>query len=84
MSPEEVFKALERGDNRFIAKRSKRIYVMDPAQREVLKPFEGNNVLLIGFPEVLSAGMKMRRYRGRKWVWLSPAGIELAPQQVSA
>lgn len=78
MTNQEVFEAMERGVDRFMVKRSKRIYLLDPAQRPVLRPFNTADVLLIGFPEVLSP-MQKRRRSGRKWSWLAPKNLCLAP-----
>lgn len=76
MTNQEVFEAMERGVDRFKTKRSKRIYRLDPAQRTLLQPFD-EDVLLIGFPEVLSPLQKRRRGSGRTWSWLSPKNLEL-------
>lgn len=78
MTNEEVYKALEAGHTRFLAKRSKRVYFVHSDQMEILKPFS-QNVLLIGWPEKLSPARSVRgKNRGRKWVWLSPNGMEVA------
>lgn len=78
MTNEEVYESLKGGNNRFLAKRSKRVYFVHIDQMAILTPFT-DDVLIVGWPETLSPAMKMRRYRGRKWVWLSPKNIEIAP-----
>lgn len=71
MTDEEVFNAMAEGKDRFQAV-SGRIYRLDPAQREVLKPF-GSGALLMGYPEDTNP-----RKRGRKWAWLAPKNLSLA------
>lgn len=70
MTDEEVFNAMAEGKDRFQTG-SGRIYRLDPAQRDVLKPF-GTGAVLIGFPEI-----KNPRKRGRKWSWLKPKNLTL-------
>jgi len=85
MTNQEVLDLLVKGNTRFVAKRSKRVYFIHSDQQEILKmagPAE--DLLLIGFPETLSPRMAMRRYRGRKWVWLSPKNINPAPSEDKA
>ncbi|MBY3333797.1 hypothetical protein HFN98_24715 [Rhizobium laguerreae] len=78
MTNQEVYEALERGESRFVAKRSGRVYLIPSDQKELLLAND-DDLLLIGWPEMLSPKMSLRRYRGRKWVWLSPKNIAIAP-----
>lgn len=73
MTPAALYDAMARGHDRFAHKKSGRVYLLDPAQRAVLKPFE-DRAMVVGFPEEPHP-----RQRGRRWQWLNPEALTLAP-----
>lgn len=70
--------AMLEGKRLFRHKGSGRVFVLDPAQVNVLEDDDdGSDVLLIGHPAKAHP-----RQKGRKWQWLAPRNLELAEKAV--
>lgn len=77
MTDEDLYDAMERGEDLFVHVKSGRLYAIDPAQRSVLKPFgQKPPVLVVGFPD-----KPHPRQRGCRWRWLSPASLARGEQR---